>query len=41
MGTLAMYTARSAPSVVDGFIAMRLRTLTRGGHLVLNPELIE
>ncbi|EPL12647.1 SDR family oxidoreductase [Pseudomonas sp. CF150] len=41
MGTLAMYTARSVPSVVDAFIAMRLRTLTRGGHLVLNPELIE
>ncbi|WP_369302245.1 SDR family NAD(P)-dependent oxidoreductase [Pseudomonas sp. N2-5-1-1] len=41
MGTLAMYTARIAPSVVDAFIAMRLRTLTRGGHLALKPELIE
>ena len=41
MGTLAMYTARSLPSVVDAFIALRLRTLTRGGHLVLKPELIE
>jgi len=41
MGTLAMYTARIAPSVVDAFIALRLRTLTRGGHLALKPELIE
>lgn len=41
MGTLAMYTARSLPSLVDAFIAMRLRTLTRGGHLVLKPELID
>ncbi|WP_426132554.1 SDR family NAD(P)-dependent oxidoreductase [Pseudomonas sp. PWP3-1b2] len=41
MGTLAMYTARSLPSVVDAFIALRLRTLTRGGHLALKPELIE
>ncbi|MBA1188387.1 SDR family NAD(P)-dependent oxidoreductase [Pseudomonas entomophila] len=41
MGTLAMYTARIVPSVVDAFIALRLRTLTRGGHLVLKPELID
>lgn len=41
MGTLAMYTARIMPSVVDAFISLRLRTLTRGGHLVLKPELIE
>lgn len=41
MGTLAMYTARIAPSMVDAFIALRLRTLTRGGHLALKPELIE
>ncbi|CAK9888041.1 hypothetical protein PS652_00850 [Pseudomonas fluorescens] len=41
LGTVAMYTARCMPSLVDAFITLRLRTLTKAGQLALKPELIE
>lgn len=41
MGSLTMYTARWMPSVVDAFIGLRLRSLSKAGQLALKPELIE
>lgn len=41
LGTLTMFTARIAPSLVDMFISWRISTLIRGGHLRLQLELIE
>lgn len=41
LGSLAMYTARWLPGLVDAFISLRLRSLSKAGQLQLKPELIE
>lgn len=40
LGTLTMWIARCMPALVDGFIAWRLSSLIRGGHLKLRADLI-
>lgn len=41
MGTLTFFCARAMPSLIDAFISLRLRQLTRSGQLSLKPELID
>lgn len=41
LGSVAMYTARWLPSLVDAFIGLRLRSLSKAGQLALKPELID
>ncbi|GLO42915.1 MULTISPECIES: SDR family NAD(P)-dependent oxidoreductase [Pseudomonas] len=41
LGSVAMYTARWLPSLVDAFIGLRLRSLSKAGQLSLKPELID
>jgi len=40
-GSMAMSAARWLPSLVDAFISLRLRSLSKAGQLSLKPELID